>query len=145
MSIKSALYKFDYYPHLFNKKSDKVAEIIKSNNLFKPDYQIYFLDAYSESTIGIAPYFNDVKFYNIFGCEKYSKEGIKHANYNPYLPIDTDNLTESFDRTKKQIGITSKKRILLLYKGKKQNIVLTPIYINKDPVFAILEMKAVKN
>ncbi|MDO5438356.1 MAG: sulfite exporter TauE/SafE family protein, partial [bacterium] len=143
MSLKTVLFKFDNIPFLFDSKTDKIVEIIKEKELLKKDYKLYSLESDSNTAIGILPYFDGLKNYDVFGRERYTNKEFKAILYDYRTEIDPDILSKTFEFDKKNIAITDFKRKTKYY-GKSFDLLLIPVYENKNPYFALYEMRLYK-
>lgn len=86
------------------------------------------------------PYLKDVKIYNVFGDEKYSKEEYKHYMKKEKRTFLIDEFANSLDKNKINLGISDRK-MFPVYFGKKHKLILKPYYKNENPNFIIYELE----
>ena len=71
------------------------------------------------------PYLKDIKIYNVFGDEKYSKEEYKHYMKKEKRTFLIDEFATSLDENKINLGISDRK-MFPYYMGENYYILLKP-------------------
>ena len=141
--IETFVCKIDKYPYVFSGRGEEIAKIIKTNNLFKDNDKVIALDAFSDTSIGINPYFKNLKMYDIFGSQRYTPKGYKNNLYYHKTKINYENIYKIAGDNSRTIAITSH------YPGldfdDTGRVKFIKLFENKDPGFIIYEVKKIKD
>ena len=127
---------------VYHSRTKEIYEIIKKEKLFEGK-KIYALDNFSQTSTGIMPYLKDIKIYNVFGDEKYSKEEYKHYMKKEKRTFLIDEFATSLDENKINLGISDRK-MFPYYMGENYYILLKPFFKSEDPNFIIYSIDKMK-
>ncbi len=134
--IQSFVFPFNLDKSVYKSEGREIARIIKEKNIFMPTDKIYAIDMFTNTSVGILPYFREFAFFDPFNNVKYSKNGFKNYYYQSF---SVDDFASFIDSSKRNLLITDSPNQKL--KGQKYEIILKPIYVSKKPSFGVFEIK----
>ena len=136
--FETFIFKIEKYPYVYSGKGKEIANVIKRNNLFKDVDKIIALDYFNDISVGINPYFENLKMYDIFGNQRYTPEGYKNNIYNHKKQIDYNNIYNVVGKNSKTIAISS--NMFDLDNQKTGKVKFTKIFKNENPHFIVYEV-----
>ena len=137
--FETFIFKIEKYPYVYFGEGKEIANVIKKNGLFENVDKVVALDYFNDISVGINPYFKNLKMYDVFGHQRYTPDGYKNNIYNHKNQINYNNIYNILDKNSKSIAISS--NTFDLDKQKTGNIKFTKVFLNKNPNFIIYELE----
>ena len=136
---KTLIFKVNAASFIYDSKSDKIARIIKKENLMENNDKIIALDELLQSAIETAPYFKNLKIYDLSGGERYTLQGYKN-NMTVFNDDKNriDSLCTTIEKNKINKGISKiSTGVFIAEKSKNCTITYKPVYKDMENDFII--------
>ena len=137
--FETAFFKNKTHYIVYDSKSDKIARIIKKENLMENNDKIIALDELLQSAIETAPYFKNLKIYDLSGGERYTLQGYKN-NMTVFNDDKNriDSLCTTIEKNKINKGISKiSTGVFIAEKSKNCTITYKPVYKDMENDFII--------